>query len=531
MNAPTKIDVPDLIGTVHPFYRENQSNYCSLKNEARKLFKQQPAKKILLSCGINIISTVILLMWCISTNSMALTAYTYLTIFDLFSMLTCLVTIWVQQQQHSSVYSFGFERFEVLFVFASTVLAQLGSFFIIKESIERVVEQPDVHTGRLLMGTVFALVFHLCIAYMVDNPAFNHVMDASSSSWLQEHVTDISESICHVVPGLSKILLPRINPFVLISLAGALALIVTHFLIDFYSYHSIDTWAAIWIALMTCGTMLPMSVYTGKILLQTTPSHLIGQLDKCLREASTLDGVLEFRHEHFWTVAFGKMAGSVHVRIRRDADEQMVLAHVYQRLSTIIPLLNVQIFKDDWLRGGASVSSSYSFGPEAKLLLLQQQSQQLQQQQMTMMSDRSLAIPSNAPTLPSNYSGMFVRPNLNFAPSSPLYQPHMPSFGSGGDGAFAAGGGGGSNVGSNNWKIPTSLLPSVENISDNDFHQHHHHDHQHHDHHHHHEQQQQHCQFHDSLNVNVGNVGNPVWQQQQNVQALFGDIKPNIRQS
>ena len=34
---------------------------------------------------------------------------------------------------------------------------------------------------------------------------------------------------------------------------------------------------------------------------------MIGQLDKCLREASTLDGVLEFRNEHFWTIAFGTM--------------------------------------------------------------------------------------------------------------------------------------------------------------------------------------------------------------------------------
>ena len=34
---------------------------------------------------------------------------------------------------------------------------------------------------------------------------------------------------------------------------------------------------------------------------------MTGQLDKVLREASTLDGVLEFRHEHFWTLAFGKM--------------------------------------------------------------------------------------------------------------------------------------------------------------------------------------------------------------------------------
>ena len=34
------------------------------------------------------------------------------------------------------------------------------------------------------------------------------------------------------------------------------------------NYFAADTWAAVWIAVMTCGTMFPMSVYSGKILLQ-----------------------------------------------------------------------------------------------------------------------------------------------------------------------------------------------------------------------------------------------------------------------
>ncbi|XP_014839503.1 PREDICTED: zinc transporter 6-like [Poecilia mexicana] len=93
-----------------------------------------------------------------------------------------------------------------------------------------------------------------------------------------------------------------------------------------------------------------MSVYSGKVLLQTTPSHIIGQLDKLLREVSTLDGVLEVRNEHFWTVGFGSLAGSAHVRIRRDANEQLVLAHVTNRLLPLVTTLTVQIFKDDWTR-------------------------------------------------------------------------------------------------------------------------------------------------------------------------------------
>lgn len=88
----------------------------------------------------------------------------------------------------------------------------------------------------------------------------------------------------------------------------------------------------------------------GKILLQTTPSHLITQLDKLLREASTLDGVLEFRDEHFWTLSFGVLAGSLHVRVRRDADEQLVLAHVWNKLAGLVQILTIHIFKDDWMR-------------------------------------------------------------------------------------------------------------------------------------------------------------------------------------
>lgn len=57
-------------------------------------------------------------------------------------------------------------------------------------------------------------------------------------------------------------------------------------------------------------------------------------------------------------------AGSVHVRIRRDADEQMVLAHVTNRLNALVSALTVQIFKDDWSRpsltGGVLPTASLS---------------------------------------------------------------------------------------------------------------------------------------------------------------------------
>ncbi|KAJ8246470.1 hypothetical protein GJAV_G00268180 [Gymnothorax javanicus] len=338
------------LSSFHPFRRTQRPLLGRLSAELHLVTGDRRSWRILLFGLMNVICTGCLLMWCSSTNSMALTAYSYLTIFDFFSLMTCLVSFWVSMKKPSTVYSFGFERFEVLAVFASTVLAQLGALFILKESVERFMERPEIHTGRLLVGTFVALSFNLLTMLSVKNKPFMYVSEAASSSWLQEHVADLSRSLCGLVPGLSSVLLPRMNPFVLIHLSGALALCFTYALIEINDYSAVDTASAVAIALMTFSTMYPMSVYSGKVLLQTTPSHVIGQLDKLLREVSTLDGVLEVRNEHFWTLGFASLAGSIHVRIRRDASEQMVLAHVTSRLSILVPTLTVQIFKDDWTR-------------------------------------------------------------------------------------------------------------------------------------------------------------------------------------
>ncbi|XP_078729347.1 zinc transporter 6 [Lampetra fluviatilis] len=344
-------------GTIHPFRKSQRSLLSRLIQESTLVASDRRSRKIFVFGVLNVVCTALLITWCSSTNSMALTAYTYLTIFDLFSLLTCLISLWITLKRPTATYSFGYDRFEVLAVFASTVLAQLGALFILKESLERLLEPPEVHTGRLLLGTLVALFFHLLTMLVVPNKPFTHVSEAASTSWLQEHVADLSRSLCGVVPGLSSFLLPRMNPFVLIDLAGSLALSITYMLIEINNYYAVDTMSAVVIAMMTFGTMYPMSLYSGKVLLQTTPSHVIGQLDKLLREASTLDGVLEFRNEHFWTVSFGSLAGSMHVRVRRDANEQLVLAHVTSRLSTLVSHLTVQIFKDDWSRASVSTTS------------------------------------------------------------------------------------------------------------------------------------------------------------------------------
>uniref|UniRef100_A0A3B2WCW5 Solute carrier family 30 (zinc transporter), member 6 n=2 Tax=Mus TaxID=862507 RepID=A0A3B2WCW5_MOUSE len=73
------------MGTIHLFRKPQRSFFGKLLQEFRLVAADRRSWKILLFGAINVLCTGFLLMWCSSTNSIALTAYTYLTIFDLFS--------------------------------------------------------------------------------------------------------------------------------------------------------------------------------------------------------------------------------------------------------------------------------------------------------------------------------------------------------------------------------------------------------------------------------------------------------------
>ncbi|XP_037077437.1 zinc transporter 6-A-like [Pollicipes pollicipes] len=303
----------------------------------------------------NTVCLTLLLHWCRTSNSMVLLAYTSLSYFHLLSLLTTLLSIWVGSRRPELRMSFGYERCEALAVFSSTVLTQLAALFVAMSCAERLFYPPDVVTGRLVLGAATGLFSHVLLVYAGRNRTLEHVIQVSPSSWLQEQFADVCHSLCSLVPGLGRLMVPRVHALLLLSTAGGALVCLTDLIIETRRYHLLDPVAGLCLSACVCGTMLPLCVNVAKSLLQTTPSHVVSQLDKCLREALTLDGVLEFRHEHFWTLSTGVLAGSLHVRVRRDANEQEVLSQVSARFTSLVHILTVQVFKDDWTRSQATL--------------------------------------------------------------------------------------------------------------------------------------------------------------------------------
>ena len=305
------------------------------------LIKSSHSRTTVFITVATLVACVVVFTMAGQANSMALQALCSLCIFDLLFIGTALLSQWIAESNNSKVrqkihpassmenstalfiptqtiatFSYGTARFEVLAVFTSTMLSILGAFFILKESIEKYLEDEAIHTEYLFFASLLTCAIHMFVIYFVPNQAFDHVIAASSSSWLQEHVSDMFQTVCHYIPGLSRLLLPRINPLALLCWCGLAIIFSDSFLLRMGYGNFVDTLSSLLMAFMTFGTMVPMAIYSGKILLQTTPAPMIGQLDKCLHEASRLDGVLEFRHEHFWALSFGTLVGSLHVRCR-----------------------------------------------------------------------------------------------------------------------------------------------------------------------------------------------------------------------
>ena len=318
------------------------------------------ARPLLIVTGV-CSACVLFMMYTVSmTRSLILTGCTWLTLFSVMSLVSALLSMGAKRTPPTTAYTYGMARVPVLTVFASTVLAQLAALFLVKESVEHLLEsEAEEHTHghwMFIPGVVVACLAQLLAVYAVANEPLRAVLTAAHNSWLQEQASDMSRAVCRVVPGLSRLLLPRINSLALltgVTTASCLLFNYLHVARQMWWADAVGIFVGPFPCLMVpqcismfiIGSMWPLTTHTGRILLQTTPPHMVTQFDKCVRECETLDGVLELTQCHFWQLDYARMCGTVVVRVRRDADEQLVLALVTEKLSAVLAVLTVQVVK------------------------------------------------------------------------------------------------------------------------------------------------------------------------------------------
>jgi len=346
---------------IHPFQKKNKTFYHRVKSTVKLVLNVKETRKIICLVSVNVLLLFLTNSWCSSSDSIALRALMLLLAFEVTSLLIAIISIVYDVREKDKLILNNYKRSETLLVFSSLIFIMVGTIFILKECLIRSLDQPPVIITNLFFVPFLLFSFHIIKMLLLEVPPLVSVYQASSSSLLQEHISDMSNSICSLLPPLSRIFKPRMDPFLIMTLSATMICFLANLLIEIDSFYFADTIAALLIAATIIGCVWPLATCSGLVLLNTIPPYVIGQLDKLLSEAQTLDGVLEIRNEKIHTVALSRKQGSkdvnsfglilcgrIDVRVRRDSDVQMVLAHVYNKLSQLIGQLTIQVIKDEW---------------------------------------------------------------------------------------------------------------------------------------------------------------------------------------
>ncbi|KAL3313247.1 hypothetical protein Ciccas_008154 [Cichlidogyrus casuarinus] len=315
----------------------------------------------LLLCFLNILA-----FFCYYTQSILIAALFGLNLFDFLCLCVSILCLWSEKKSCSfEDHPFGHDRFAVLGMFSTLIVSILYSFFLFKEGMERVLEPADISIDFILPLALISIMLHHLVVHKTYNPALAHITDVCDKNIFQCNLTDVSQSLQQIIPKSFPLKLPQsfntldILGYVTLSCCvyAYLSIATTEEYVIRHAGHdedhlpllnSTDTVFTMLLAIVNVITLLPMTNYCGRILLQTAPGRLLGPINYALRECSHYDGVLEIKKDHFWETGFHRVAGSLHVRVRSDADEQLILAKITERLSVHVHLLTVQVYKGEW---------------------------------------------------------------------------------------------------------------------------------------------------------------------------------------
>lgn len=279
---------------------------------------------------------------------------------DVFALSVSLVGTIFSRLPPSPEYTYGYSRVEVLAGFTTGSTVAFISLFLLVEIVEQVLEPEAPGFVHVIPIALASLLINLARFLLIADYAFLRSERLSGSSPASRLVSSLSggastAASSPILPSsaLNSDLEPEHQTPPLVQLAqenvASVAVMVSAVAVE-YGVPVADVLAAAFVLLVIVATILPLMRDTGRVLLQARPGSISGLLEKIVREASTLEGVLEIRPEkcHFWTFSPGVFVGNIAIRVREDASEQVVLRRVRSAFDPYLTHLTIQIEKDQW---------------------------------------------------------------------------------------------------------------------------------------------------------------------------------------
>ncbi|CAG8612234.1 863_t:CDS:10, partial [Ambispora leptoticha] len=283
-------------------------------------------------------------------DRLALLGFGYLVIFDalgVFAKFISAVILTYRSLQVSTLrHPFGVQRYEVLFGFMSIIYLLFVAMYTMKESLEHLMlETSQEHYDEGSSAFPFFLVLSSIGATLISSMFYqNHqdfceVLRKNSYSNYQPK-NDILSSVFS-------------NYFTMLTLGCGISVVAAGLIAE---KNPTLGWLDVILSLLESILMFliakPVATLLGKILLQTTPDTISPNLEACLREIQHDPSILRIIAVHVWQNSYNQLVGTLCIHVRPDANEQVVLTHVYQRLGPLLHIGNANVHDGGCLAAG-----------------------------------------------------------------------------------------------------------------------------------------------------------------------------------
>ncbi|RKP05782.1 cation efflux family-domain-containing protein [Thamnocephalis sphaerospora] len=248
--------------------------------------------------------------------------------FDCLALGVGLAATIMGQWGANRVFSYGYNRVEVVAGFVNGVMLVLISIFILFEAAERLWHPPEMNTDRLLLVSILGLLVNL-VGVMAFHDHHHHG-HSHGHGHDHDHDHDHGHGHHHAAHSTN---MEGVFLHVLADTMGSVGVIISTLLIEWYGWTGFDPIASMIIAVMIFVSVIPLLRETSSLLLNTPSRAVTVALEDTLKQIAALEGVHDTRQVQFWPQDAGTIVGSLHVLADLSSTNQDALV---ERVSDLL---------------------------------------------------------------------------------------------------------------------------------------------------------------------------------------------------
>ncbi|KAG1680690.1 Zinc transporter 7 [Nymphon striatum] len=313
----------------------------------RLILSDKTSRNILFFLILNLSFAFVELFYGVWTNSLGLISDSFHMFFDCTALLAGLAASVITKWKVNERFSYGYVRAEVLAGFVNGLFLLFIAFFIFSQSVERIIEPPEVKHERLFVVSVLGFVVNLIGIFVFQHGGHGHshggdggghghghshgASNHSHNSHGHSHGLGIvSENTNEPKPvGSESQILHGVFLHILADTLGSVGVIVSAILMSQFGWLIADPICSMFISTLIGLSVLPLIRDSVYILMQRTPSTLDSVLPGCYQRVMSLDGVYSIQEPHFWTLCSDVYIGTMKLEVAPNAEMKYVLSHTH----------------------------------------------------------------------------------------------------------------------------------------------------------------------------------------------------------